>query len=182
MQSRDQMEDLIFDHNDRARELSQATDFLIDQLALMNDSGALTDEERRLNREAQQAVGALHDAIEERATREMFEDAETERIAEYLDNVHDLSVDIMSELEEHTRTIDRTGWPAPNPYDVAEDSGYQAQEFADDIRHLSLDEDADERYAIINSDGKQYDIVDDEDEALALTHDREGWSIEVIDN
>lgn len=132
-------DEITFRHDDSAEELLRAAEFLRDQTLAMKNSEALTEEEREYAQEAVGNLASLVHTLEERLTRELIADSDTDTITESLKGVHDLSGDIMSELEEFNhQTLDAV-LPGTNPYDVAEESGHAAKEFAEDIRDLADD-------------------------------------------
>ena len=158
MQQRDELDDINFAENDTARETLRAVSYLSEQATRLLDSGSLTDDEYEVAHSAKNNLAELEDLLDERATRELVEDARIEEVADKLDFVHDLSFEVMKMLDDHASTIRRIGYPEPNPYKVADDSKAGADEHAEELRRL-LDDSDDEGEAVCDG-GIAIDDVD----------------------
>lgn len=139
MQSEEDLEDIIFDHNDRPDELLVAVGYLHQQVEKMVSANALSESEIEHADEARRALINLHDELQVRKRKQILSESEIEDVAEKLDGVYGISGDIMSELSSVYTTIDRIDYPHPNPHSVAKESGGEAQDIAYELRNTAAE-------------------------------------------
>lgn len=132
-------DDIKFGTNDLARELARAATYLRRQMDLMIEADALTADEMEHAIDTREHLERLENALDERATRELLEEASVMDIAQKLDGIYDLSGDVMDELDTVSDTIDYVGFPNTNPAIVADEYGAQAKEHADALRSFASD-------------------------------------------
>lgn len=131
-------DDIVFDHNDNARELLRATTYLRRQLDLMYESGApntAAEDEDEAEGEMYHLDAAishlvqLESLLDERAGPSV-DDVDWTEVQEDLSDIDDVMGDIYTALSSHQNTLDSQDWMHVNPYAAAE----EVKIFATDAR------------------------------------------------
>lgn len=97
----------------------------------------LTPTEMEHATEAMKSLQSLAGELDERHLKELTEDADLASVADYISGVAGLSEDVTSELDDVAETINRTGWPSPNPHEIAADSAAEARRLQNELDKIS---------------------------------------------
>lgn len=132
-------DDITFAENDGPEELYRAVDYLHRQVAALLQISPLTEEEENRALNARENLLQLRNSLRDRRVSDKLDREEWATIADTLDGEHDLAVDIVRALDEHSGLLADLGDP-PNVHAWAQNRAEEADAMGGAIRSAFLAE------------------------------------------